>query len=93
MSTVNIFLHTDKTECVLFGTSCKLASTTNFNIYIYGDIIKHVFDYKYLGVVMDECLSWEEHIKYILKKASKRVGALGRVRRNITTHAANLMYK
>jgi Zn-finger domain-containing protein len=52
-----------------------------------------VFKYKYLGVVMDDCLSWRDHVHHALMKASARVGMLRRLRNDISMHTANIVYK
>ena len=38
--------------------------------------------YKYLGVVIDDKLKWDAHIKYISTKISKACGALPRLKNN-----------
>ena len=92
----NLFMHKGKTECILFGTDSKLASA-NFSVSVNGSDSKRVFEYKYLGVVMDECLTWKAHVKYLLGRArkniGKRIGMLGRARKNISMHSANKVYK
>lgn len=88
-----LFLNQSKTECILFGTGSKLSNANDFNIEINGESLKRVFKFKYLGVVLDECLSWKEHLKYILTKAGRRVGRLKRLRKNITKHVSNTVYK
>ena len=47
---------------------------------------------KYLGVLLDERLSWNEHVKAIVSKAGRWVGMLGHVRRYITFQSANAIY-
>ena len=89
----NLFLNTTKTEVVLFGTDARLANVENFQVTIGHHHLKRVLEYKYLGVVLDENLSWKSHVKYIISKAGKRIGLLGRVREDLTTNAANLIYK
>ena len=42
--------------------------------------IKRVTEFKYLGVIFDELLSWKEHVKEIVSKAGRRVDLLGRVK-------------
>ena len=66
---------------------------TSFDVSINGRVIKRVLEYKYLGVVLDENISWNSHVKYILRKTSKRVGMLGRIRNNVAMHTADLIYK
>ena len=87
----SLFLSKSKTECVLFGTASRLSTVTNFSIHVSGSLIERVSEFKYLGVVLDESLSWTAHVKYILGKAGKRVGML--IRTNVTTNTAHLIYK
>ena len=44
------------------------------------------------GIVLDDSLTWKDHVRYVISKVGKRVGVLGRLRRNITIHAAFEMY-
>ena len=47
--------------------------------------INRVYDFKYLSIVLD-------HVGYVISRLGKRVGVLGRIRKN-TMHAALEMYK
>ena len=88
----SFFLHQGKTDCVLFGTDARLSSA-NFSVSIKGFSFNRVAEYKYLGVVMDECLTWKAHAKYLLGKAGKRIGMLGRTRKILSIETANKVYK
>jgi hypothetical protein len=88
-----LFLHAEKSECVLFGSAKRLHTIENFEISINGQRIKRVFKYKYLGVVMDDCLSWRDHVHHVLMKTSAKVGMLRRLRNDISMHTANIVYK
>ena len=68
-----------------------LARINQFSVTISGFAIKRVTVLKYLGVKLDERLSWNEHVKAI-SKAGRRVGILERVRRHMTFQSANAMY-
>ena len=57
----DLFMHEDKTECMLFGTCPKLALSTSFSIAIDGKALNSVSEYKYLGIVLDASLTWNEH--------------------------------
>ena len=81
-----------KTEAMLFGTSQRLSKVNNFKLDINGFEIKRVTKFKYLGVIFDEHINWNEHIKAIVSKAGTRVGLLGRVRRYISSYSANTIY-
>ena len=67
------------TEAMLFGTSQRLAKVDQFSVSVDGSAIKRVTEFKYLGVIFDEHLSWNEHVKEIVLKAGRRVALLGRV--------------
>ena len=69
----------------LLERASRLSTVTNFSIYVSGSLIERVSEFKYLGVLLDESLSWTAHVKYILGKAGKRVGMLSRIRTNVTT--------
>ena len=88
----SLFINVSKTEAMLFGTTPKLCGVDSFSINVNGVPLKRVSHFKYLGVVFDERLSWNEHVRYILAKASSRVGMLGRIRRNVTLSSANIVY-
>ena len=84
----SLFLNAVKTEAMLFGTHVKL-SDADFGITFKGRPIKRVFKFKYLGVIFDEHISWNFHVKYVLARAGKRLGMLGRIRGNLTSDCAN----
>ena len=44
-------------------------------------------------MVLDGNLSRKSHAKYIVSKAGKRIRLLGRIREDLTTNAANLIFK
>ena len=88
----SFFLHLGKTECVLFGTDSRLSSA-NFSVSINGFNLNRVGEYKYLGVIMDECLTWKAHVKYLLSNECKRIGMLGRTRKNLSMQSADQVYK
>ena len=61
-----------KTKFVIFGTPGKLrqidASTCNMRIN--NNIIQRTKEVTYLGVIVDESLTWILHVKYVAKKMS-----------------------
>ena len=88
----SLFINVTKTEAMLFETLQRLAKVDQFSVSVNGSAIKRVTEFKYQGVVFDEHLSWNEHVKAIVSKAGRRVGLLGRVGRYITTHSANAIF-
>ena len=88
----SLFINVTKIEVMLFGTSQRLAKVDQFSVSVNGSAIKRVTESKYLGVIFDEHLSWNEHVKEIVSKTGRLVGLLGRVRRYVTTHTANAIF-
>ena len=56
----SLFINVTKTEVMLFGTSQRLAKVDQFSVSVNGSAIKRVTEFKYLGVIFDEHLSWNE---------------------------------
>ena len=49
--------------------------------------------FKYLGVVLDNSLSFNLHIDYAKRKVSKTLGLFSRIRSALTTEASNRLHK
>ncbi len=92
--TNKLFLNLVKTEVVLFGTgAANLAKATNFRVSIGHYQLKQVTEYKYLGVFLDDKVTWKTHVEYVTTKVGKRLGLLRRTRNDLTANAANMIYK
>ena len=67
---------------VVFGTHQRLRLPQNkdVDVCLNGVTVKCNDSFKYLGVVLDQFLSFNEHIDYVKKKVSKTSGMLSRVR-------------
>ena len=63
--------------------------STNFYVSINGSNLNRVAEYKYLDVVMDEGLTWKAHVRYLLSRAGKRIGMLGRTRKELSMQTAD----
>ena len=54
--------------------------------------IERVKSYKYLGVEIDETLSWRNHIDSLCKKVSAGIGAIKRVHYLVSSQTLHQMY-
>ena len=54
-------------------------SNKNFHVNINGKKLERCLSYKYLGVYIDENLTWKPHITYIRKKVAKACGYIAKV--------------
>ena len=60
----------DKTNFSVFGAS---KSHINFELIIDGIVIKQVNTCKYLGITIDDKLSWQDHIDFVYNKVVRFV--------------------
>ena len=65
---------------MLFGSRQHLAKSPNVCIQLHGRVLERVAKFSYLGVVLDETLSWKDHVEYVSSKVSSRLGLLTRIR-------------
>ena len=87
-----LVLNQSKTKWMLFGTRQKLEHSSDIEIQFHGRNIEGVSSFCYLGVTLDEHLSWNEHVEIICHKVSKRLGLLSRIRPYLTQKAAKCVY-
>ena len=62
------------------------------SLFISDSEIKRITSIKYLGVLIDERLTWKEHITAIENKISKNLGLLCRARRVLDSIALKNLY-
>ncbi len=80
-----LFINYDKTNYMLFQPykfqRKGLSSVTSLSpLAITGHVIQRVHVVKYLGIYIDENLTWLDHISYLMKKISSLTGILYRVK-------------
>lgn len=52
-----------------FGNYCdSVPKNKDINIFIQGNKLNRVAQYKYLGIIFDFNLKWDKHIEHIIKK-------------------------
>ena len=62
------------------------------HLKIGDEIIEKVTNTKFLGIFIDENLSWDVHINYLVKKLACTTGILNRVKENIPTELHKNLY-
>ena len=60
----------------MFGTRSQLVKTSDLIVQCDDVILEQVSHYKYLGVILDSSLSFNDHVEYIESKILKRIGLL-----------------
>ena len=64
----------------------------NMNIIIDENIITRVKDCKFLGVIIDENLTWMKHINLLTSKISKNIGVMHKLRYYLYADAIKCLY-
>ena len=84
-------LNVAKTEFIIFRPSAKPLSErivlrlNQTNIYESTKI-------RYLGLILDSCLSWKHHINELCKKLSRAIGLLYKIKHFSTKHVLRSLY-
>ena len=66
---------------MLIITHQRLAKVNSFNIEAQDNKFDRVYKFKYLDVVIDSCLSWNDHIDYISAKMNLGLACCVRLER------------
>ena len=83
-------LNVVKTQAMIIGSKPKFKKLKNnpstlSSFRVGGDEIDLINETKYLGVVIDHCLTWESHISALPKKISRAIGLLKYARNFVQT--------
>src|ERR1043165_7700875 len=72
-------LNVAKTNYIIFTTPNKIIPLTNNDLIIDNYLIPKVTTTKFLGVIIDQHLKWNQHIDEISKKVTKNIGIIRRI--------------
>ena len=84
-------LNLNKSSFIIFHSSKKSVSF-DFPTSINNSLLNRVTTIRYLGILMDEHLTWSKHITHIQNLIAKNIGIISRIRPFITTKIALLLY-
>ena len=84
-----------KTKFCLFGmrSSIKRSKTQDIQLSLSNQILERVCSYKYLGLILDEYLTYNKHIKEMNRLVSHKLYILSKVRKYITNDACINIFK
>ena len=77
---------------MLVGTHQRIAEADDLVIEISNTRSERVNKFKYLGVRLDNTLSWKDHIEYIGTKISSRLGVLRRAHKVLPKPTCLMLY-
>ena len=87
-------LHPKKTKSMLIATRQKRQNLPSNpqTLQINGNNIEEVNSHKVLGVVIDNNLSWSEHVSKICKSISKKVYQLSKIKHFLDLHTRKIFF-
>ena len=84
-------LNIKKTKYMVFSKKLKIPNPSN-QLLINNSAIERVEEFKSLGFLLDEHLSWKAHILYISNKISKMIGLFMKLRKTLNTDTLRNLY-
>ncbi len=82
-----------ETKYVVFGMRNQLKDKVDLRLEIGNEPFERVSLFKYLGVLLDENLSFNAHVEFVVNKASKKLGILRKSREYLDHKTSVLLYK
>ena len=82
-------LNVDKTKCMIFH---KRRMIEQINFSINNTVIDQVSQFSFLGILLDENVSWKNHITMVTNKLSKITGILYRLKYTFPKHIFITIY-
>lgn len=81
-------LNLEKTKFMVFAKRSKDIVSLSIN----GVNIEKVSEFKFLGVTLDENLTWKPHVSYVKKKVSKNIFILNKVKYVLDCKTMRMLY-
>ena len=90
-----VVLNHSKTKSVIVCSKPKFRGLDSENLKVRTDksqLDSVVRESKLLGIKLDNCLTWENHMAYVKVKIGKRLGLLKRTKKFLSLKARTLFY-
>ena len=85
--------NTGKTKVMVFGTANKLGKLPTFDIKLNGTPLQIVNTYKYLGITLDNHLTYIQHVNKTIGIVTAKIKQFQCMRGFLNTNAALMVYK
>lgn len=94
LSDNNLKLNVDKTKFMIIKNKYNILNTNNNGgVIIDNENLEQVKEFKYLGVIIDEQLNFENHGVYVSKKIARKVNLMGRIGKDLSQWTKTTIYK
>lgn len=84
-------LNVKKSICITFGNYCD-SVPRQFNVAINGEKLERVEKCRYLGIIFDDNLKWDEHITYIVKRTKYLVFVFQKLAKFMHSSTLRMIY-
>ena len=84
-------INTSKTKFIIFESKTKKYGT-KINLKINNNIIQQAAFVKFLGVIIDEKLTWKNHISFVHKKTIEAAALIAKLRHYTNKNTLKLIY-
>ena len=85
-------LNESKSKCMLLSSKHKSNNNSKLSVTINDIPIEQVNSVKYLGVTVDENLTWNNHISLLCRNLAFKVSQLSRIKRMVSTSMLMTVY-
>ena len=92
MQTEQNYSKPKKTKIMTFGSNRLLKKIIPPKLTLYNELLSTVKRYTYLGVTLDCCLTYNQHISETMRVVSQKIHQLAKIRKYINSHAAITIY-
>lgn len=77
-----MILNASKTQSMLVTGKCLPSQLTDckLDIRVNGSQIEQIHTKKLLGIIIDDQLTFDDHVDYLCKKLARRIGVLRKIR-------------
>ena len=85
-------LNVKKTKMMVFHYRQRNIKNMIPKLKINNIPIEHVKEFNFLGIVLDECMTWNSHVNKISCKIARTVGTMKRLKRFLPSSILKLLY-
>ena len=75
---------------MVIGGRNKLSQFNDIALIANNDQLENVTKFKYLGVIINQHLTWHDHIEQLQSKIAKRIGVLKRIKHLLPVYARRI---
>ena len=87
-------INTKKTKSMIFGSRPIIKSSNkDTDISINNEVLQNVPTYKYLGINLDQTLSYNYHLKNVINSISHKLYIFNKIRRFLDIKSSVIIYK